>query len=373
MREVGICLAPSVRTSSSLAVINTAGELLDLDDAHSDREIAQWMTRWASRHCHVAITPDLLPPAPSITPTAEEVIGEQYVDRVQRLVRLLELDPTPGSAALRRVAPLPADGESPASSSADRASPLPGAAAGRTPSLAGMVTFLESLPGNDVPLFVSGCGKWAALRQACLAPGQTAQAQQLRSGLQAVASAYLARVHRVQPAAAPATQQAWREHIRRGSPPRHPAGDGGSGRRVRRPLLVLEIEGVPEPADRERAGRWWETVARVASTRPQLDPQTRIGLSLTFRIPADTGCSDLDQLVACALNALTGLTESSTHHAAARHGQAIVARAQVDAIEARRRPVRGDELPGMTAQIFVLGGVPATVGSSTRIEAAHSG
>ena len=356
MREVGICLAPTMRARSSLAVINTAGELLDLDVVHSDREIVQWMTRWASRHCHVAIALDA-PSIPSPAEVVHEAADEPYVDRVDRLVRLLELDPTPGSDALRRIAPLPSDLEEAPPLSVHTTQPMHtahGVIAGRPPALAGMVAFLESLQGSDVPLFVGGCGKWAALRQACLAPGQTAHAQQLRSGLEAVASAYLARVLRIRPELARATVRTWRDHTRRVAGADRPAGDGASGRRVRRPLLVLEVAGVPDPADPERAGRWGEAVTRAVSDRPRLASQTRVGISLTFRTNTASGGADLDRLVACALEALTGPADPRPSQAGPRRGRALVSRAQVDAVEARRRPARGDENPGLTAEIFDL-------------------
>ena len=62
--------------------------------------------------------------------------------------------------------------------------------------------------------------------------------------------------------------------------------------------------------------------------------------------------------MACALEALTGPLGLPARRAGVRRGEEILVRAQVDAVEARRRPARGDERPGLTAQIFDLGSAP---------------
>jgi hypothetical protein len=117
---------------------------------------------------------------------------------------------------------------------------------------------------------------------------------------------------------------------------------------------VLEIDALPA-AGSPGPDSWPEAVARAVPAGHGLPPDIRLGLSLTFRMPAEGAGGDLAELVGAALGALTGSIGTPLAGAGPGHpGEGRLPRDRVDSVEAHRRTVRGTERPGVTVEVFDL-------------------
>jgi predicted RNase H-like nuclease/predicted house-cleaning noncanonical NTP pyrophosphatase (MazG superfamily) len=217
MRYVGIDLAWGSRRRTGVAVLDSDGTLLALDDVHTDEEIVEWTRRWSGDACAVAIDAPIVVTNATGQREAERLVTryfgrfnagahpsntsrEPFLDghtRALELTRSLGLDIDPGSTASQRaieVYPHPATVALFGLDKAFSYKHKPGRSLAHLRSeLLRLMDALEGLANADVPLILAADTGWDRIRGQVESATQKSHLRAVEDVVDSVVCAYVAR------------------------------------------------------------------------------------------------------------------------------------------------------------------------------------